>query len=58
MGLMAELGEGPIGLDTAIFIYFIEEHPRYLPAVLPVFTGLRILQTADFLPARDPESTA
>jgi hypothetical protein len=27
MGLMADLGGGPIGVDTAIFIYFIEEHP-------------------------------
>lgn len=40
MGMIAELGDGPVGLDTAIFIYFIEEHPRYLPAVLPVFTAI------------------
>src|SRR6266481_2823351 len=25
------------GVDTAIFIYFIEEHPRFLPLVEPLF---------------------
>jgi predicted nucleic acid-binding protein len=35
--LMADLGRGPVGLDTAIFIYFIEEHPRFLPLVEPLF---------------------
>jgi predicted nucleic acid-binding protein len=28
---------GPIGLDTSIFIYLIEEHPEYFPLVLPLF---------------------
>ncbi len=37
MGLMDEIGPGPVGLDTAIFIYFIEEHPLFLPAVVPIF---------------------
>lgn len=37
VGLIAELGRGPVALDTAIFIYFIEEHPRFLPLVLPLF---------------------
>src|ERR1700676_526144 len=37
MGLMADLGSGPVGVDTAIFIYFIEEHPRFLPLVEPLF---------------------
>src|SRR2546421_9970185 len=37
MGLMADLGGGPVGVDTAIFIYFIEEHPRFLPLVEPLF---------------------
>jgi predicted nucleic acid-binding protein len=37
MGLMAELGDGPIGADTAVFIYFIEEHPRFLPLLEPLF---------------------
>jgi len=37
MGLMADLGGGPVGVDTAIFIYFIEEHLRFLPLVEPLF---------------------
>ncbi|MFN2433116.1 MAG: type II toxin-antitoxin system VapC family toxin [Gemmatimonadota bacterium] len=37
MGLTEELGEGRIALDTPVFIYFIEEHRRYLPIVRPVF---------------------
>jgi predicted nucleic acid-binding protein len=37
MGLMADLGQGPIGVDTAIFIYFIEEHPQFLPLLEPLF---------------------
>jgi predicted nucleic acid-binding protein len=37
MGLMADLGRGPLGVDTAIFIYFIEEHPKFLPLIEPLF---------------------
>jgi predicted nucleic acid-binding protein len=37
MGLMNDLGRGPVGVDTAIFIYFIEEHPTFLPLVEPLF---------------------
>src|SRR6202161_719912 len=37
MGLMADLGGGPVGGDTAVFIYFIEEHPQFLPLVEPLF---------------------
>ena len=37
MGLMADLGRGPLGVDTIIFIYFIEEHPRFLPLLEPLF---------------------
>ncbi len=37
MGLMADVGRGPVGMDTAIFIYFIEEHPRFLPLIEPLF---------------------
>ncbi len=40
MGLMDQIGPGPVGLDTAIFIYFIEEHPLFLPVVVPVFEAL------------------
>ncbi|MEJ7813134.1 MAG: PIN domain-containing protein [Gemmatimonadaceae bacterium] len=37
MGLTAALGPGRIALDTAVFIYFIEEHPAYLPLIAPLF---------------------
>ena len=40
MGLIEEIGRGPVGLDTVIFIYFIEEHPQFLPMVEPVFTAI------------------
>jgi uncharacterized protein len=40
MGLIADLGRGPIALDTSIFIYFIEEHPDYLPHLAPVFSAV------------------
>jgi predicted nucleic acid-binding protein len=38
VGLIAELGAGSVAVDTAVFIYFIEEHPRFLPVILPLFT--------------------
>lgn len=37
MGLINELGVGSVAIDTAIFIYFIEENPQFLPAILPLF---------------------
>jgi predicted nucleic acid-binding protein len=37
MGWMNDLGRGPVGVDAAIFIYFIEEHPTFLPLVEPLF---------------------
>ena len=40
MGLLSDLGEGPVGLDASIFIYFIEENPHYLPVVEPVFSAI------------------
>ena len=40
MGLLSDLGEGPLGLDTSIFIYFVEEHPTYLPLVEPVYEAI------------------
>src|SRR6267142_1296156 len=36
MGLMDDLGGGPVGTNTTIFIYFIEEHPRFLLLVEPL----------------------
>jgi predicted nucleic acid-binding protein len=56
--LMAEVGEGPVALDTCIFIYFLEDHPRFggpleelfraidrgvLPAVTSEITLLELL---------------
>ena len=40
MGLIGEIGDGPLAFDTAVFIYFIEEHPRYLPVLDPIFTAV------------------
>ncbi len=37
MALIDDLGGGPIGVDTAIFIYYIEEDGRYLSSVAPLF---------------------
>jgi predicted nucleic acid-binding protein len=38
--LISEIGDGPLALDTVVFIYFIEEHPRYLPLLDPVFAAI------------------
>jgi predicted nucleic acid-binding protein len=35
--LISDLGGGTVALDTVAFIYFIEEHPRFLPLLLPLF---------------------
>lgn len=40
MGLLSDLGSGPVALDSSIFIYFIEEHPTYLPLVEPIFEAI------------------
>lgn len=37
MGLIDDLGAGSVGVDAAIFIYFIEEHPQFLPLIRPLF---------------------
>ena len=50
MGLSTDVGPGSIAVDTAVFIYFIEEHPRYLPLIAPLFeeadAGKRTLVTS------------
>jgi predicted nucleic acid-binding protein len=33
------VGEGPVAVDTAAFIYMIEENPRYLPVLRPLFAA-------------------
>jgi predicted nucleic acid-binding protein len=40
VGLIDDLDGGPVGLDTAIFIYFIKEHPRFLPLAESIFLAL------------------
>ncbi len=40
MGLIGDLDGGPVALDTAVFIYFIEEHPLYLSLVEEIFVAL------------------
>ena len=35
MGLITDVGAGAVALDTSVFIYFIEEEPRFLPHILP-----------------------
>ncbi len=37
MGLIADIGSGRIAIDTALFIYLIEEDPRFSPLVEPLF---------------------
>jgi len=50
VGLSTDVGPGSIAVDTAVFIYFIEEHPRYLPLIAPLFeeadAGKRTLVTS------------
>ncbi|HXO42151.1 MAG TPA: PIN domain-containing protein [Thermoanaerobaculia bacterium] len=46
MGLLNDLGRGPVALDSSIFIYFIEEHPRFLPVVKPVFSSVAAREVA------------
>lgn len=40
MGLIDEVGAGPVALDTCVFIYYIEEHPAFLPIIEPVFKAV------------------
>jgi len=37
LGLSEELGPGPTALDTAVFIYYLEENDTFLPLVAPIF---------------------
>ena len=38
--MIQDIGQGPVALDTVTFIYLIEEHPKFLPVVEPVFTAI------------------
>ena len=50
MGLIADIGPGRIGVDTCVFIYFMEENPQFLPVIEPLFeeadAGTRELVTS------------
>ncbi|MBN1422377.1 MAG: type II toxin-antitoxin system VapC family toxin [Planctomycetes bacterium] len=37
MGLIRDVGRGKVGLDSAVFIYLLEEHEVYLPVIEPLF---------------------
>lgn len=37
MGLIDHIGAGDVAVDTAVFIYFIEEDPEFLPIIRPLF---------------------
>jgi len=37
VALTDAVGAGPVGIDTALVIYLIEEHPQFLPLVRPSF---------------------
>ena len=40
MALIDDIAAGPVALDTVAFIYFLEEHPRFLPVVEPLFSAI------------------
>ncbi len=48
MALLSDIGQGPVALDSSIFIYFIEEHPRLLPVIEPVFSSVAAGRLAAF----------
>ena len=37
MALIDDVGAGPVGVDTVVFIYFIEENEQFLPVIAPLF---------------------
>jgi len=37
---MDDLGNGPVCLDTCVFIYFMEEDSKFLDIVLPIFKAI------------------
>ena len=52
MGLISDVGRGAVAIDTAVFIYFIEEEPRFLPQILTSLAPRdRAMQSARFWPS-------
>jgi predicted nucleic acid-binding protein len=37
---MTVIGRGPVALDSSVFIYWIEEHPKFEPVLAPLFGAL------------------
>ncbi len=50
MALLSCVGSAPVAVDTVIFIYLIQEHPKYVSSLLPLFeeadNGARSLITS------------
>lgn len=44
MGIIDDIGHGPVCLDTCVFIYFIEENPQYIQPVGQVFEAINASQ--------------
>lgn len=40
MGLIGDIGKGPVALDTPAFVYWIEEHPSYAALLEPLFRAI------------------
>lgn len=40
MGIMEDIGIGPVCLDTCLFIYFIEEDKRYIDIIAQIFEAI------------------
>jgi predicted nucleic acid-binding protein len=40
VGLIQDVRGGPVGIDTVAFIYFIEENPRFVSVVAPLFAAI------------------
>src|ERR1700723_3017367 len=40
MGIVNDIGAGPVCLDTSVFIYFIEEDNRYIELVTEIFKAV------------------
>jgi predicted nucleic acid-binding protein len=40
VGLVEDVGHGPVAIDTAAFIYFMEEHDAFLPVIAPLFEAI------------------
>jgi len=42
MGIIEDIGPGPVCLDTSVFIYFIEEDKRYIDIVSQIFEAIDV----------------